>query len=116
MEAEALRLRLHLKRAATRAVLVSIAVALLLGALAFGHIAAWYWLREYLAAKYVGLIFAGIDLLLALVLALLAAWCRPGEAELEALALRRRALDDATDFSALLLRLADYAILSWNRK
>ncbi len=111
-----MRLRLHLKRAATRGVLVSMALALLLGALAFGHVAAWYWLREYLPAKYVGLIFAGTDLSLAVVLALLAAYSGPGEAELEAIALRRRALDDAADFSGLLMRLADYALLSWRRK
>jgi hypothetical protein len=108
LEAERLRLGLHAGRTVRRAVMGCIALALLFGALGFGHVAAWYWLRETLVPKYVALIFAGADLLLALLLFLLAFRSAPGLAEVEALAVRRRALDDATDalrISAVLGRL-----------
>jgi hypothetical protein len=108
IEAEMLRLGLHARRTAGRAVLGCIAVALMLGAIGFGHVAVWFWLRNYLAEQYVALIFAGIDLFLALLLFLLAFRSSPGLAELEALAVRRRALENATQtlsISALLVRL-----------
>jgi hypothetical protein len=119
MEAEALRLRHQAKRTVTRAMMGCVAMALVLGALAFGHVAAWYWLREYMAGQYVALIFAGTDLLLALILAHLAARSAPGLVEREALAVRRRALDDAADsltVSALLIRLLDQLILTRPRQ
>jgi hypothetical protein len=110
MEAESLRLRHRAKRFIRRAILGCVALALLLGALAFGHVAAWYWLRDFLAGQYVALIFAGTDLLFALVLALLAVRSAPGVVEIEALAVRRRALDDAVEsmtVSVLLIRLIE---------
>jgi len=113
MEAETLRLSHRMKRTIARGVLGCIALALLLGALGFGHVAAWYWLRDFMAARYVALMFAGCDLLLALLLAILAARSVPGPVEREALALRRRALDDAVaslSVSALLIRLVDQVI------
>ena len=115
LEAERLRLGLHAKRTAGRVVMGSIALALLLGALGFGHIAAWFWLRDYLAGQYVALIFAGIDLLFALLLFLLAFRSSPGLAEVEALAVRRRALESATEtlrISALLARLFEHWLRS----
>jgi hypothetical protein len=110
LEAEQLRLGLHARRTASRVVMGSVALALLLGALGFGHVAAWYWLRVYLQAQYVALIFAGIDLLFALLLFLIAFRSSPGLAEVEALAVRRRALESATEalsLSALLVRLVE---------
>ncbi len=65
---------------------------------------------EALPARIVGLIFAGIDLVLALILAWLALRSSPGKAEREALAIRERALEDATELvsmSALLIRGVD---------
>jgi hypothetical protein len=97
IEAERLRLGLHVKRTVSRFALASVAMALLLGALGFGHVAAWYWLRDYMAAKYVALIFAGIDLLFALLLALFASRSSPGLAEAEAMVVRRRALESAAE-------------------
>jgi hypothetical protein len=110
LAAEALRLRYQFRRAVIRAVIGVVAMALLLGALAFGHIAAWNWLRESMAPAPVALIFAGVDLLLAVVLGWLALRSVPGAVEREARAVRERALDDAADclsISALLLQLID---------
>ena len=113
LEAETLRLSHKARRTMVRVVLGCFAMALAVGVLVFLHIAVWYWLRQSLEARYVALIFAGVDLVLALILALLAARSVPGRVEREALELRRRALDDITDsltVSALLLRLIEQLI------
>ncbi len=118
-EAEGLRLRYAVRRAVVRAVFGVVALALLLGALAFCHIAAWYWLRQWFDRPAVALIIAGAELVLALILALLAARSSPGRIEAEALALRRRALDDATRslaFSAMLTQLLPTAIRLFRRR
>jgi hypothetical protein len=110
LEAEKLRLSHKARRTVIRIMLACLAMALLLGALMFGHIAAWFWLRETLAGQYVALIFAGFDLVLAVVLVILADRSGPGEVEREALAVRRRALDDAAGsltISAVLFRLIE---------
>jgi hypothetical protein len=109
---------LHARRAASRIVMGSIALVLLLGALGFGHVSAWYWLRSYLAGQYVALIFAGVDLLLALLLLLLAFRSAPGLAEVEALAVRRRALEQAGEsltITALIGRVLQQLIRSRRR-
>jgi hypothetical protein len=118
LEAERLRISLHVRRTARRIVMGSIALALLFGALVFGHVAAWYWLRTYMAGQYVALIFVGFDLLLALLLFLLAFRSSPGLAEVEALAVRRRALEQAGEsltVTALVVRVADRLIRSRRR-
>ena len=110
LEAEALRLSHLVRRMVFRVLFACIATVLLLGALAFGHVAAWCWLRQTLAAQYVALIFVGVDLLLAAVLIVLATRTGPGAVEAEALAVRRRALSDVAGsltFSAVLMRLAE---------
>jgi hypothetical protein len=115
MEAEMLRLRHQAKRIVRRALIGGVALAMLLGALAFGHLAAWYWLRAVLPGQYVALIFMGTDMLFALGLALLAVRSAPGVVELEALAVRRRALNDAAEtmtVSALLIRLIGQLVRS----
>jgi len=109
-EAERLRISSHVRRTARRVVMGSIALALLLAALVFGHVAAWYWLRTYMAGQYVALIFVGVELLLALVLFLLAFRSSPGLAEVEALAVRRRALEQAggsLTITALIVRVLE---------
>jgi hypothetical protein len=108
LEAEQLRIGLHLRRTAIRVVMGSIALTLLLGALGFGHIAAWYWLRTHLLAQYVALIFAGFDLLFALVFFIIAFRSSPGLAEIEATAVRRNALRQAGEsvtMTAMLVRV-----------
>jgi len=106
---------LHARRVVGRVVMGSIALALLLSGLGFGHVAAWYWLRTYLAGQYVALIFVGIDLLFALVLFLIAFRSSPGLAEVEALAVRRRALEQAGEsltITALVVRVLDQLVRS----
>ena len=49
-EAEGLRLRHRAQRTAVRAASALIALAFLLGAVVFVHIAAWFWLRLVLGA------------------------------------------------------------------
>ena len=118
MEAERLRLSHHARRTAFRVVLGCFAMALLLLALGFLHVAVWYWLREILPGKHVAAIFVGADVLLALILGLLAIRSAPGRVELEALAVRRRALDDAAasvTVSAFAIRLLEM-VMSRSRK
>ena len=115
LEAEGLRLSHRARRTSVRIVLGCFAVALLLAAVGFAHVAVWNWLRVSLAAQYVAAIFAGIDLVLALILGALAVRSVPGRVELEALAVRRRALEEAAasvTISALVVRLFDQLIRS----
>jgi len=118
-EAECLRQKHHMRRMVGRAVLGSFALALALIAVVFLHAAAWYWLAASMAGQYVALIFAGTDLLAALILVVLVLRSRPGLVEMEALAVRRLALDDAVEslrFSALLVRLMEQMLRSWPRE
>jgi hypothetical protein len=113
LEAERLRLRHHVKRTVTRAVLGCIALGFLFLALVFGHIAVWFWLAEFMKPRAVALIFGGFDLFLAIVLAFIALRSSPGRVELEALAVRRRALDDAAaslTISAMMIRLVEQIV------
>jgi hypothetical protein len=111
-DAELLRLRLRAGRAAVRAILALAALGFLAGAAVFCHIALWYWLRHYFEPPQSALILAGIDVVLAVILALLAARSTPSRTELEALDVRHRAVEGITAslaFSAIamqLLRLA----------
>jgi hypothetical protein len=107
-EAEALRLRHSARRAAVRMVLALVALGFLLGAAAFCHIAAWFWLRQHWEQPQSALILAGADLVLAILVALLAARSTPSRIELEALDVRRRALASISGslaFSALTMQL-----------
>jgi hypothetical protein len=88
--AEVLRLRALARRQAGRAVLAAVAAVFLLAALMGAHAAAAIALSEWVRPVYAVLIVAGADLLMALIFALLARRDRPGQAEREALALRRQ--------------------------
>jgi len=100
-EAEGLRLRYTARRAMTRGILVLIALGFLLGACVFCHIAAWFWLRAHWEPPGSALILAGADLVLAAFLVLLAARSSAGRVEIEALAVRQRALGSITSTLAL---------------
>ena len=118
-EAEGLRLRHSAQRTVVRAILGLIALGLLFGALVFCQIAAWYWLRVSWDRPAAALILAGAELVLAAILALLAARSSPGRIEIEALAVRRRALESATSslaFSALLTQLLPLAVRLFRRR
>jgi hypothetical protein len=107
-EAEGLRLRERVRRSVIRAVLGIVALGFLACAVVFAHISGWFWLRTYWERLPAALIVTGADLVLTAVLALLAARSSPGRAELEALAVRRRALDSAAStlaFSAIAMQL-----------
>jgi hypothetical protein len=111
-EAEGLRLRERARRTAVRVAFGMIAMVFMLGVLVFLHIAAWFWIRQSWEEQYAALTLAGADFVLALVLALLAARSQPSRVELDALAVRQRAMESAVSSIAIsslglqLLRLA----------
>ncbi|HVC63219.1 MAG TPA: hypothetical protein VND19_23005 [Acetobacteraceae bacterium] len=80
-----------------------IALMFLGWALAFVHVAVWYWLREAVgwAAPGTAMALAGGDLVIAGFLVLLMARSSPGRVEMEALQVRQRALDSAAGSLAL---------------
>ena len=115
LEAEGLRLRHMAKRLVVRVVLGYFALGMVFGAVTFLHVAGWFWLRDYLRPAPVALIFTGIDLLLGLILGVLAVRSSPGRGEREALAIRRRALEDIAaqmTVSALAMQLVNRFIRS----
>jgi hypothetical protein len=119
LEAEGLRLRHKARRMVSRLVFGYFALALVVGTLGFLHVAAWFWLRLFMAGQYVALIFAGVDLVLAAIFGLLASRSSPGRLELEALDVRRRALQDAAgalSMPALLIRAIEMVLSSRFRR
>jgi hypothetical protein len=109
-EAEGLRLRRRVRRGVIRAVLGMIALLWLFGAVVFAHIAIWSWLRDSLNWSAMGTAWAlaGGDAAIACVAALIAAQLGPGRVEIEALAVRARAVEAATTslaLSALLMQV-----------
>jgi hypothetical protein len=102
-EAEGVRLRGFAGRIVTRAILGLIALLFLMGAIASAHLAAWYWLRTGLdqtPAAAAG-ILGGADLVVAVVLGFLATRSTPGRVEVEALEVRRKALQGIGDTFSL---------------
>jgi hypothetical protein len=94
-EAESIRLQAMATRMVTRLVMAAVALLFVIGAIAFGHIAAWYWIRIdrsmsfYAAAGILG----GVDLLIALILLLMASRSGPSRVEVESLEIRRKAIE-----------------------
>lgn len=118
-EAEGLRLRHSIRRGVVRGMFGVVAGGFLASALVFCHIAGWFWLRQSWQPPSTALIIAGVDLVLALVLALIAARSSPSAIEVEALAVRQRALDSATRslvFSDLALQLVRIGVELFRRK
>jgi hypothetical protein len=97
-EAEGLRLRRQARRAVSRMAAGLIGLMFIGWALAFAHLAAWYWLRDTVGWPEAGtaIVLAGGDLVIAAFLVLLAARSAPGRVEREALLVRRHALESAT--------------------
>jgi TRAP-type C4-dicarboxylate transport system permease small subunit len=100
-EAEALRLRERAQRTAVRVAFGMVAMIFMLGVLVFLHIAAWYWIRQSWQQEYAALALAGADFVLAMVLAFLAARSSPRRVEVEALAVRQRAVESAVSSLAM---------------
>jgi hypothetical protein len=94
-EAEVVRLRGMMTRIVTRVIFAGIAAVFILGALTFGHIAAWYEVRTGLEQTFLTTagILGGADLLLAIILLVLASRSSPSRVEVEALEVRRKALE-----------------------
>lgn len=94
-EAEGVRLRGMAARIATRAILAVIALFFVLGAVVFAHVSAWYELRVGLDQSYLATagILGGADLLLAVILGFLATRSTPSRVEIEALDVRRKAIE-----------------------
>lgn len=94
-EAEGVRLRGMATRIATRLIFAVVALLFLLGAVVFAHIAAWYEVRTALNQTYLAStgILGGVDLLVALILVFLATRSKPSRVEVEALDVRRKAIE-----------------------
>ena len=93
-EAEGVRLRGLVSRMLARVVLGMIALLFCFGAIAFAHVAAWYWLRTGLDQTFLAAtgILGGVDLLVAIVLGFQASRSSPSRVEVEALEVRRKAI------------------------
>jgi arginine exporter protein ArgO len=96
-QAEKLHLRHMLRRQATRAAFAAVAVVFLLAALALVHVAGVAALADRVTPIQALLIVAGIDVVLAVVLGLLAARDVPGRVEREALQVRVQAIEEAVE-------------------
>lgn len=107
-EAEGLRLRRQMQRTVVRAAIGLVGLMFLGWALAFAHVAAWFWLRESVGWNSAGAsaAIAGADLVIAAFLVLLMARSTPGRVEMEALQVRQRAVESATSSFALATILA----------
>jgi hypothetical protein len=94
-QAEGVRLRGMMARIVTRAIFAVIGLLFILGAVTFAHIAAWYEIRVALNQSYLATagILGGADLLLAIILLFLATRSTPSRVEIEALEVRRKALE-----------------------
>jgi len=109
-QAEQLRLRRWARRQAGRAVLAAVAAVFCVAALAGLHIAAVLALTEHMTPMQAVLIVAGVDVVVAVVVAALAARDVPGTVERQALELRRTVVAQAVDnviWLALLRGLRD---------
>jgi hypothetical protein len=94
-EAEGVRLRGMMTRMVTRVIFAVLALLFVLGAVVFVHIAAWYEVRTALEQTYLATagILGGADLLLAIILGVLASRSSPSRTEVEALEVRRKAIE-----------------------
>jgi hypothetical protein len=94
-EAEGVRLRGMMTRIVTRVIFAVVALFFVLGAVTFGHVAAWYEIRIGLEQSFLATagIMGGADLLIAIILLLLASRSSPSRVEIEAREVRRKALE-----------------------
>ncbi|HEY1412421.1 MAG TPA: hypothetical protein VGF36_09775 [Rhodopila sp.] len=94
-EAEGVRLRGMMTRIVTRVIFAVIALFFVMGAVAFGHVAAWYEIRIALQQPFLVTagILGGADLLIGIILLLLAGRSSPSKVEIEAREVRRKAIE-----------------------
>ena len=93
-EAEGVRLKGFVSRVVTRAIFGVVAFLFVVGAIVFGHVAAWFELRTALGQTFLAATgeVGGADLLVAIILGLLASRSSPSRVEREALDVRRKAV------------------------
>jgi hypothetical protein len=93
-EAEGVRLRGMVSRIVTRAAFAAVALLFVIGVIVFAHIAAWFELRTALDQTFLAATgeVAGVDLLVAIILGVLASRSSPSRVEREALDVRRKAV------------------------
>lgn|SRR5487761_2091758 len=107
-EAEGLRLRRLARRTAIRLAIGMVALVFLGCALAVFHVGVWFLLRIDMGwqSQIAALSMAGFDLAIGLVLVVMAVQLSPGRVERDALDVRRRAWENASNsfaMSAMLL-------------
>jgi cobalamin biosynthesis protein CobD/CbiB len=95
LDAEVLRLRYLLQRQGRRAAFGLLAAIFGVGVLVLANVVGWQLFRFYVAPIYATLILLGVNLVIAVAFALLAARSSPSHAEQEALRIRRDALEGA---------------------
>jgi len=100
-EAERLRLSLLIQRLLIRAAIAAVAVVFVLAALASAHFAGWLALVRVMPPVYAALVLLAVDLVIALVLALVASRGGPGAVEREAKVLRDTAAAELLRFPGL---------------
>ncbi len=116
-EAERARLGLLAGRQLRRVVLFVAAGVMATAAFAMLHLVAWIALGPHLSPLGRALAIFGVDLVLALILALLGTRDRPSRAELEALSIRRTALAEArTGLGVSMIPLAFSLFRSMRRR
>ena len=119
-EAEGVRLRGMVQRIVTRLVMAVIALLFVIGAVVFAHIAAWVFIRATwdLSPLITAGCLGGGDLVIAVLLGLLASRSTPSSVEVEALAVRRKAVESIVT-TASITRLALPAVRvaagAWSR-
>ncbi|HVY13874.1 MAG TPA: hypothetical protein VHB27_01505 [Rhodopila sp.] len=98
LQAESLRWRSMASRIVMRIIFACLSLVFLIGVLTFAHLAAWVWLRgaEGFNAYATAGILGGADLAIAVGFLLLASRSSPSRVELEALEVRRRALQSVS--------------------
>ena len=120
-EAEFVRLRGIGVRTGARVGYAAGALIFAIGAVVFGHLAAWYWIRVSLDEPgwVTALILGAVDLLLAVVAGILASRSRPSRVEQDALQVRRQAIEalrGVFSYTRILLPLLRLAPLLNQRK
>ncbi len=120
LQAETLRWKAMASRMMTRVAMACVALLCLIGAMIFVHLAAWIWLRSAEGFSDVAAAgsLAGADFLIAALFLVLAARSNPSRTELEALEMRRRAIEgisSRTSLMAVLIPLIRMAYLLLRR-
>lgn len=114
-EAEVLRLQTMLKRQGLRVAWGMLAVIFALGVVALCNVAGWQLLRWYVEGIYATLILLGVNLVIAVIFAMLAIPSSPSQSERDALKIRQDALLAARN-SVAVTTLIPAAVIRYRRR